>query len=807
MIVTCKKQIPARWILFAILPWASFVYNYSVVSVAFLFSLKKFVENPAGLTFILSLPGFISVVSAPLASFLSDRIWTRFGRRKPFLVVSWSGIVMSMVLMPIAPNFWTLVALYMLYNLFVDLNSTLEPLKQEIIPPHERGRAVGGMEWLANLANIAFYFLALGRFDDFRFMAGVPLFGEAAIYWSSALLVCVMLMLIMLGIKEVDQKSPLRGERLSVRNLFLGLMDAELWPVYLLVFSSAAIWSGLGPLSNLLYTDQWGYSMQEMGVNIAVGGVINMFVIGLLTVFADRLNRMRAYQILISISLLDQVAYYCYVTFLLPDRRPSLIEIIVFGESLTILGLLTSMIYIPLIYDYVRRNKMGTFVAGSGMVGRIIYLLALNGAGLFVSGYSALFQPPAGEMTRVVLRQPISRAEILKELRVASWRYPGDGSPAPSGDIDANVWQANGAFSKVGRCWEIRLRDKDSEKLAARKEELAQEKSRLASPAGDGISSRIDAIDAQLNARAEKFRAATDSVLGNAVMADGEQLLAASVRPALIVAIPAATSFDPRALEKLLAALRDEYPGVIDLRPLGPGRQGVALSAILASDIDPATFVRALRDSTRRIAAKQLPGVFLSHSQMPAVSRVQALTLDLAVGEEPVDTYVSPVTRIVNRAVALFGDPPGRERRLAAAARNLRMPPEIDHVHVGPGAGSRTISTTAVLSGTTDAPAGEVDDAVESRLRVLLGRTASPLVLTQARTLYDRIEKAAASQRITVVRPSLGSAYTPMKYDYMSGYLWVFLCSLLGIGSTILFCRLEASGFVHKRGLEESDNS
>jgi MFS family permease len=154
MIITCKKNIPPRWVVFSILPWASFGYTWNVVGVAFLFSLKKFVENPAGLTLILSLPTVLSVVVGPSVSFVSDRIWTRFGRRKPFIVVSWTGIAPCLLLMPLMPSFWSLVAVYMAYYVFTDLNTPLEPLKQEIIPPHERGRATGAMQWCTNFAGI-----------------------------------------------------------------------------------------------------------------------------------------------------------------------------------------------------------------------------------------------------------------------------------------------------------------------------------------------------------------------------------------------------------------------------------------------------------------------------------------------------------------------------------------------------------------------------------------------------------------------------------------------------------------------------
>ena len=236
MIVTCKQEIPKRWVIFAILPWASFTFNSAVVGTAFLFSLKKFIENPAGLTFIMSIPGILAMAVSPVASFLSDRIWTRFGRRKPFIIVSWTGMLTAMILMPLMPNFWLLLAAYILYHFSSDLNSPMEPLKQEIIPPKDRVWATGAMAWCSNLATMTFYFVMLGRFDDVSYLAGLKLDGEWVIYWSAGLLLALLLLLIILGIKETDPKSSLRGQKLTLRNFVGGLLDRELWPVYLLVF-------------------------------------------------------------------------------------------------------------------------------------------------------------------------------------------------------------------------------------------------------------------------------------------------------------------------------------------------------------------------------------------------------------------------------------------------------------------------------------------------------------------------------------------------------------------------------------------
>jgi hypothetical protein len=59
-----------------------------------------------------------------------------------------------------------------------------------------------------------------------------------------------MFMLLTLGIHEINQKSALDGQRLTFRTLAGGLLDHELWPIYLLVGGGACMnfYSGLGAL-------------------------------------------------------------------------------------------------------------------------------------------------------------------------------------------------------------------------------------------------------------------------------------------------------------------------------------------------------------------------------------------------------------------------------------------------------------------------------------------------------------------------------------------------------------------------------
>ena len=830
MIITCKKEIPRRWTIFAILPWASFTFNSAVVGVAFLFSLKKFIENPAGLTFILSLPGLLALFISPVASFLSDRIWTRVGRRKPFVIASWTGMLLAMILMPLAPNFWCLLAAFMLYHFAYDFNSPMEPLKQEIIPPHERGWATGAMQWCSNLATMVFYFIMLGRFDDVSFLAGFPLDGEAIIYWSAALMLLVLLLLIMLGIREIDQKSSIRGQRLTLHTFVGGLLDRELWPVYLLVFGNACMnfGSGLGALSNLLYTDQWGYSKQEMGVNVAVGGVINIFIIGLLTAFADRLNRMKAYQTVLCLSLVANIAYYGYVEFVLPDKRPSLVEIIVFGECLSILGILTALLYIPLVYDYVRRNRMGTYAAGASIVTRLTLLITLNGVGLFVTGYATLFQPPAGEMARIVLRDEVAAAPFLSSLYAAGW--PSSLEPDR---LAANVWQANGVVATQGRTWEIRKRDESSERLAKERKTLDLERSALLSKMGSmrnetmkltreraaetsseeakiadlatttsNLSARIEDIDNELENRAAQFRQQVTTILAGRLILEGDQILAASATSALIIEITLDRRPDGKALESLLDGLRLSNPQIIDLRPIRHGNDySLALSAHIEPGSNEAMAAKDLLELLKKSAHHRLPGAISEEAPLLSNRIVPVANIDLLVVENPVDSQISPITKVVNALLATVNRSPSPTRRLDATARNLRDVDRTNHVRAVPGPVDRSISVSAVLQ-PQKRDSAIPDDAIAKRITSLLGLDNHQAA--DMRELYERISTSAALQRITVARPVLSSGYAPVKYDYMSGYLCMFLMGAIGIALTMVFQRLERRGIVRKRGVEEA---
>lgn len=806
MIVTAKKRIPNLWILVAILPWSAVMFKWLAMGTAFTFSLKKFIDNPAGLTFILSLPQVMALFLGPVYNFMSDRVWTRFGRRKPFVVTSWVGVIFFITIMPLMPNFWWLLAAYLAYSAFNDIGGgPMETLKQEIVPPKQRGLSAAGATWMSNFANLTFMFVAIGRFDDYKFMAGLPVTGEQSIYWSLAAAMTIMLLVIMLGVKESDPKSSLCGQRFSFRNFFGGILKPDLWPVYFLIFGSAMLNAGLGVMGVLLYTEQWQFTKQEMGLNIAVGGVMNMGFIAILAIFANKLPRMKTYQVLNVLFLLVNLLFYLYVHLALYDQRPTLVELIVFGETLSVIGILISMVYTPLVYDYVPRNEMGTYAAGAAILQKIVGFVTLNGVGLFVWAYSSVFLPPGGDMTRVALRQDLPAAEV--QSRLASIPHPATGQPVYSSDLSVEAWYATGAALDHGRAFELRLKNPASIDLKKQRDSLEQKINKLtaqeknarrlsdaAASAGKSATSAEQAaiataraeelrplvaelarMDAQLQANADAFRAAVTRTLAADLAPEGSARRSAERVPGFVASFPLPARPPTTEVEKALDRLRLAHPEVVDLR-VAKSDSGfrLDLSAELPAGADSAPSAATLADSLGRLG----PKLHADISRPPVVRGIEFVALALDIVEDPLDRHVSPITSVVNSILVRFTDVAPPERRVFGLARGLRG--DFEHVGVRPL------------------------DPTSFAIRVVALPPATPPADVFA-ALEQRVVEIGPQQRITVVRPVLAATFAKMKYDYMSGYLWMLGLGVIGLAITIAFARREAKGLIHKRGLEESE--
>ena len=789
----------------------------------FIFSLRKFVENPAGITFILALPTLVAIFVNPLASFLSDRIWTKWGRRKPFVIPSMLCTVLAFALMPIMPTFWGLMVVFFFYHLTNELGvGAQESLKQEVVPPKQRTAAAAIGTWMSNLTNILFYICALGRFDDFQYFAGVPISGEESIYWGIGAGLLMLSLLLMLGVKETPQDSKLRGQKLTARNFFGSLLNRNLWPVYLLITGWAVSNAGLGALGSLLYTEQWGFSKQEMGINVAVGGVLNIFVIAILGLFAYKLPRMRTFKILLLVSIFIELAFYIYVEFILFDKTPTLPEIILFGEISTIVGTLLGLMYTPLVYDYIPRNEMGTFAAGSALVGRLVRVLTLNGVGVFVAVYTMLFMPPAGDMVRICVPDPSHETDISTILSKSF----------PDQKLSVEAWFATNASLDRGRAFEIRTENLEMDAVRKERDKLNGELTRVLAEKGNAeadlqrskiegrenpqaeevsellrekvreLELRIKNLDSKMDLSAADFREQVVGALQQELIHPGREIQSASIKRATLYSFRLPARPNTKREARVLNALRPAMADLIDAHTTfkdGNFYFEVAVEGDGASETQGSQIASLLNEITsQRFSGSEFP----RFQKADSIEAGQVLTMDIAVAEDPVNSRLSPVTLFIYRVMEMFTDAPPLEQRMWATARALRdkgVSPHVGISNISNGEAHAIRLKSLLPSG----PGPKLAKPHERLTELLAG--SGPAAVSTATDLYLRLITSASQNRITVLQPVLAADFAPPKYDYMSGYLWIILMSLLGFGICLLFTRREERGLIRRRGQEESE--
>lgn len=406
MIVTQQRKVPWWWAVLITLPAFSSTMVEQASGPALTYTMKKFVSDPAIITFLGSFNIAFGFMVAPFVAWKSDRIWTRFGRRKPFMVVGWIGLVFALIVTPLAPNIWVLALVIIFYQFCVDFafSGLFEPLMYEVVPLKQRGRTAAIRTLMANSAILYFNFFLIGHFDEvhgFRKDFGLlgsfhfSVTGEQLIYWLCAALVIVMITHIAFNVKETHVPSPLIGERFSVRKYLQGIAGERQWlMIYLLVFSQVALNLGLAQLAPLLITEQFGYSKQIMGNMQGITILAKMIlVIPLAGWISDKFDRLRLFQIGLVLSASQPILYWIFIKFIAVNQIPSQQAIVGFEMFSNFIDVAGNVALGPLLFDYIPRSRMGTIFSGMTLVRGLVKMITINGVGIWVSIWSKMTMP------------------------------------------------------------------------------------------------------------------------------------------------------------------------------------------------------------------------------------------------------------------------------------------------------------------------------------------------------------------------------------------------------------------------------
>ena len=126
--------------------------------------------DPHSLSYFWILPPLMGILVQPVVGTLSDRTWTRFGRRIPYLLIGAIAAVAVMCLLPNAGSFHFSIANAMIFGLIAlmlldtSLNMAMQPFKMmvgDMVNEKQKGFAFSIQSFLCNAGSLAGYLLPI----------------------------------------------------------------------------------------------------------------------------------------------------------------------------------------------------------------------------------------------------------------------------------------------------------------------------------------------------------------------------------------------------------------------------------------------------------------------------------------------------------------------------------------------------------------------------------------------------------------------------------------------------------------------
>ncbi|SFG59002.1 MFS transporter [Prevotella sp. KH2C16] len=173
--------------------------------------------DPHSLSYFWVLPPLMGIIVQPIVGTLSDRTWTRFGRRIPYLFIGAALAVLVMCLLPNAGSFGLAVGAAMIFGLialmFLDtsLNMAMQPFKMlvgDMVNEKQKAKAYSIQSFLCNAGSVVgFIFPFLFTWLGIQNVAAV---GEVpdSVKWSFYMGAAILILCVIYTVAKVREWKP-----------------------------------------------------------------------------------------------------------------------------------------------------------------------------------------------------------------------------------------------------------------------------------------------------------------------------------------------------------------------------------------------------------------------------------------------------------------------------------------------------------------------------------------------------------------------------------------------------------------------
>jgi len=206
--------------------------------------------DPHDLSFFWILPPLMGILVQPIVGSLSDKTWTRFGRRIPYLFIGAAVAVAVMCLLPNAGSLGLELSMVMMFGLLMlmlldtSINMAMQPFKMlvgDMVNEEQKAKAYSIQSFLCNAGSIAgflfpFVFAAIGISN----VAPEGIVPDTVI-WSFYIGAAILILCVIYTTLKVKEWNPQEYAEYNGTNGTNGTKDSANWFV-LLKNAPAAFW-------------------------------------------------------------------------------------------------------------------------------------------------------------------------------------------------------------------------------------------------------------------------------------------------------------------------------------------------------------------------------------------------------------------------------------------------------------------------------------------------------------------------------------------------------------------------------------
>lgn len=330
--------------------------------------LKNIGMSTPRISWLMSIMFLGALVVAPAIGMWSDRTRTRWGRRRPFDILTTPIWFIGLLLMPFAKSFVVAHIAMVMIGFAGAATVVVQYMYNDIIPGELMGRFVGALRLSGQAGGLIFQLFVFGFFDN----------NPTVVWIVIAVVAFTFEMLMLFNVKEGSYPPPppresvIKKVKIYLKEGFGSKYMNLLWSTIGMIGLGAAGWS----FYMLFFKTNLGMTSKDIGTMCGIGTVFALLAAYPFGILLDRYGPAKLWFLVSFLCGCAQVAMFLFAK----DRLSSYVLFSIYTLINSTLGVIT----LGLQFAYIPKKMFGQLSSCFGLVAHSLHFVGVSLCGLFI---------------------------------------------------------------------------------------------------------------------------------------------------------------------------------------------------------------------------------------------------------------------------------------------------------------------------------------------------------------------------------------------------------------------------------------